>query len=123
MAPDSPETTQEPVAVWLRNPRTGMVNLVVHPETMRRCLSDGHTVAADPRLPVSSAEHANTSTPTPESTPDPDTVAAVQHAQVEATITRNNAAREAFGVSPVQPPAKPEKSERATRRPSAKRGA
>ena len=109
MATEMNEMAQE--AIWLRNPRTGMVNLVVHPETMRRCLSEGHTVVSDPQVPVPADTPTNA--PTSPVAPDPDAQAAVQQAQIETTVARNNAAREGFGVAPVQPPAKPE---RATRR-------
>lgn len=91
------EGIEQPVAVWLRNPRTGTVNLVVHPETIRRCLSEGHVSVSDPRRPVVA------DVPPDESTPDPDAVAALQEAQMDALSERNNAAHAAFDVAPIAP--------------------
>lgn len=96
------EATQEAVAVWLRNPKTGMVNLVVHPETIRRCLSEGHVQVSDPRLPSVDAPPETPTTPPPL---DADAVAARDQAIIAAAHERNTAAREAFGVTGSSSPA------------------
>lgn len=113
MATEMNETTQEPVAVWLRNPRTGMVNLVVHPETIRRCLSEGHTVVPDPRLPAS--VDPPTEAPTPDAQADPKAVAALEQATVAAVHERNNAARGAFDAIGSPSPAETRKPARGKR--------
>jgi len=103
MATDETAIEQSVAAMWLRNPRTGAVNLVVHPETIRRCLSEGHVAVPDPRLPA--VADAPIPAPEPTPTPDPEAEAALHTAHIAATVERNNTAREVFGVAPVTSPA------------------
>ena len=91
--------------IWLKHPKTGNINLVVHEDTLKRCLSEGHMVVPDPRLPVEAIVadpdaatapvepvDALAPQPLPEAPP-----AASDEAQAIAVQELNDAARVAFG--------------------------
>lgn len=103
-------------AVWFRNPRTGDVHKVLHPDTIARCRREGHIEVPDPTtLPVAESPEAPDTATSSDTTavpaPDPDAQAALEAAHLAAIQERNAAAREAFGIAaaPAHVEAKPVK--------------
>jgi hypothetical protein len=67
--------------MWLRNGTTGQVVLVVHADTITRCLGDGWTEISDPRI----SQDAPVAVPLP--APEPD----AQPQKMGATTSRPKA--------------------------------
>jgi len=102
--------------LWLKNPRTGVVWLVTHEDTQKRCLSEGYHLVPDPRLPApaQSPEQpealpvtlAASDTVDTQMAESADELAAKAEAAALAEIReRNSAARAAFGVAQAPQPA------------------